>query len=434
MSKIFSISEGLKNNLPSTKKPGRVLLTTDEQGLYYDKDSRTRIDILANPKNTKLSNEDLDTITIPGLYYGGAGNTVTNKPESSDAFGLIIYKASNNILIQEFTCGNGGSLQDKKFYRRFSGSSWGEWGYYYSSLYPQTTITGNAGSATKLATSRNINGINFNGTSSVTNFCICDTAADVNPKIITLSNFSISKLGATISIKFTNGNTASPSPLILKINGINAQVTNYGQFSYLWQSNSVVTFVVTGINASGTPNLDIININNPASFNTSSRNSIPLCKTGNWTPSLVGMTNSIRNASGHYFRVGSYVHCRFSFAPPTKDISDKDSLTLCYISGLPFAIDTSKHKVSEMVGSSFYDDPNVSVGDQNSQILNSVNITGVCVRNETSLYFVGMDKLTKNDCIIYSTMSTASQLYNAFNHSTSDSLISGEFSYFTSDD
>lgn len=48
-----------------------------------------------------LSNEDLDTIVIPGFYNAGGGNTCTNKPSGVEHFGMeVIHCASGTYYVQ----------------------------------------------------------------------------------------------------------------------------------------------------------------------------------------------------------------------------------------------------------------------------------------------------------------------------------------------
>ena len=47
-------------------------------------------------------------------------------------------------------------------------ANWSGWAQFYTTANPQTTITGNAGTATKLQTARTINGTNFDGTGNIT--------------------------------------------------------------------------------------------------------------------------------------------------------------------------------------------------------------------------------------------------------------------------
>ena len=55
----------------------------------------------------------------------------------------------------------------------------------------QTTITGNAGSATKLQTTRAIDGVNFNGTADIAHYAVCYTTGSTAAKTVSLSNFKL---------------------------------------------------------------------------------------------------------------------------------------------------------------------------------------------------------------------------------------------------
>lgn len=72
----------------------------------------------------------------------------------------------------------------------------------------QTTVSGNAGSATKLTTARTIDGVSFDGTAAISHFGQCSTAAATAAKTVSCSNFSLVS-GAEITVKFTVTNTAA---------------------------------------------------------------------------------------------------------------------------------------------------------------------------------------------------------------------------------
>ena len=87
-------------------------------------DGSENITITANPTPNQLSGIDLNTITTPGFYYGGGGNSCTNKPSGADAFGMIVYKTASGYVTQEFTNGNNNPLT--KYIRQNTGS-WSAW-------------------------------------------------------------------------------------------------------------------------------------------------------------------------------------------------------------------------------------------------------------------------------------------------------------------
>lgn len=69
-----------------------------------------------------LTNEDLNNVTLPGLYNAEGTNSVTNKPSGIDHFGLlVIHRASGSYYIQII-------YNDSKSYRRFCvNGTWGDW-------------------------------------------------------------------------------------------------------------------------------------------------------------------------------------------------------------------------------------------------------------------------------------------------------------------
>ena len=110
----------------------------------------------------------------------------------------------------------------------------------------QTTVSGNAGSATKLQTKRNIDGVQFDGSASITHFGSCSTAAATAAKVVSCTGFVL-ETGARITVKFTVTNTAA-SPT-LNVNGTGAKAIKYRgstiNTGYL-AANRVYTFIYDG--------------------------------------------------------------------------------------------------------------------------------------------------------------------------------------------
>ena len=74
--------------------------------------------------------------------------------------------------------------------------------------------------AEELYSPRAINGINFNATSDITNYCRCITASDTAAKTATLSTFKL-QTGSTLYISFDSTNTANS--VTLNVNGTGAK-------------------------------------------------------------------------------------------------------------------------------------------------------------------------------------------------------------------
>ena len=88
----------------------------------------------------------------------------------------------------------------------------------------QTSVTGNAGTATKLATARTIDGVSFNGSAAITHYGTCSTAAATAAKVVACTGFTL-VTGATIRVKFTVANSAA-SPT-LNVNSTGAKAIYY---------------------------------------------------------------------------------------------------------------------------------------------------------------------------------------------------------------
>ena len=82
----------------------------------------------------------------------------------------------------------------------------------------QTSVSGNAGSATKLATARTIDGVSFNGSANITHYGTCSTAAATAAKTVAITGFTLAT-GARVLVKFTVTNTASSPTLNVNSTG-----------------------------------------------------------------------------------------------------------------------------------------------------------------------------------------------------------------------
>ena len=54
-----------------------------------------------------------------------------------------------------------------------------------------TSVSGNAGTATKLATARTIDGVDFNGSAAITHYGSCSTAAATAAKTVAITGFKL---------------------------------------------------------------------------------------------------------------------------------------------------------------------------------------------------------------------------------------------------
>lgn len=74
------------------------------------------------PVETTLTNENLNNVTTAGFYSAGGGNTVVNKPNGVEHFGMIVvHRASGSYYVQIL-------FNDSASWRRFCvNGTWGSW-------------------------------------------------------------------------------------------------------------------------------------------------------------------------------------------------------------------------------------------------------------------------------------------------------------------
>ena len=85
----------------------------------------------------------------------------------------------------------------------------------------QTSVSGNAGSATKLATARTIDGVDFNGTAAISHYGSCSTAAGTAEKAVAVTSYKL-VTGSWVAVKFTVTNTAANPTLNVNSTGAKA--------------------------------------------------------------------------------------------------------------------------------------------------------------------------------------------------------------------
>lgn len=110
----------------------------------------------------------------------------------------------------------------------------------------QSELTGNASTATKLAATKTVDGVKFDGSSNVVRYCVCSTAAATAAKAVTVTNFTL-VTGAVVYVKFKVTNTAANPTL--NVSGTGAKAIYYQgsniTASYL-TANKVFAFVYNG--------------------------------------------------------------------------------------------------------------------------------------------------------------------------------------------
>ncbi|MBR1988825.1 MAG: hypothetical protein IKA36_07305 [Clostridia bacterium] len=115
----------------------------------------------------------------------------------------------------------------------------------------QTSVSGNAGTATKLKTAVKIDGFSFDGSASINHYATCSTAAATVAKVATINTGTFTlATGATVYVKFTNANTATSATLNVNSTGAKPIFHNGAAISassYI-KAGGVYQFVYDGTN------------------------------------------------------------------------------------------------------------------------------------------------------------------------------------------
>ena len=118
-----------------------------------------------------LTNEDLNNVTLPGLYNAGGSNSVTNKPSGIDYFGLlVIRRASGGYYVQII-------YNDAKSYRRFCVN--GTWGNWTEDKLTDTTYTSLKNPHALTLKINSASGTTYDGSSPIT-YDVTKTALGLN--------------------------------------------------------------------------------------------------------------------------------------------------------------------------------------------------------------------------------------------------------------
>ena len=251
---------GVKGNAESAYRTGNISLSPADIGAAA----------------YAVSTSDFNNMTTPGLYT--MRSTSTNAPTSGSYHSLIVLKSDTGTCVQQIAIKEGTT---DVYVRYGSSSSWGTWvklstendsgsSISASTITPkvagtaaigtdsgfargdhihpaQTTVSGNAGSATKLAAARNINGMNFDGSVDSFNYGTCPTAASTVAKTVSCTGFTLAT-GSEITVKFTYANTAANPTLNVNSTGAKAIYYNGSAItSELLVAKGTYTFRYNGI-------------------------------------------------------------------------------------------------------------------------------------------------------------------------------------------
>lgn len=180
--------------------------------------------------------------------------------------------------------------------------------------------------ATMLKTTRNIDGIDFNGSANVVHYTTCSTAAGTAEKAVECSGFKLDT-GAFVIVKFTVTNTAAVANLKLNVNSTGAKPIKYRGANLsgagILAANRFYIFVYDGTNYELVGDLDT----NSTYSNASLGQGYGTCGTAAATAAkAVTLAN-------YALTVGGVVAVKFTYAVPasaTLNVNSKGAKPIFY--------------------------------------------------------------------------------------------------------
>lgn len=138
------------------------------------------------------------------------------------------------------------------------------------------TLSGNATTATTLATTRTIDGINFNGSTNIVHYGTCSTAAATAAKTVSVSGFVL-EVGAMATVKFSYTNSATRPTLNVNSTGAKPIYYNGAAITAAYLvANRVYTFVYDGTNYLVVGDIDTNSDSQSIKYHTTAANNYPI--------------------------------------------------------------------------------------------------------------------------------------------------------------
>ena len=191
---------GIGTKTPAPSAALEVSSTTNNKGILIPRLTGTQKDAIVSPAEGLLVYQ---TTAPTGFYYytGGAWKLMAIQ---TDLASKVDKVDDMNLSTNDYT------TTEKTKLSAITGSNTGD----------QTTITGNAGTATKLATARNINGVAFDGSSDIT------IAAAASAEQLTGTTLKSTVTGSSLTSVGTLANLTVTNPIAGSVTGNAGTATN----------------------------------------------------------------------------------------------------------------------------------------------------------------------------------------------------------------
>jgi hypothetical protein len=190
---------GIGTKTPAPSAALEVTSSTNNKGILIPRITATQKDAIASPAQGLLVYQT----TAPIGFYYYTGTSWKLMAIQTDLAGKVDKVDGKDLSSNDY------SIAEKTKLAAITGTNTGD----------QTTITGNAGTATKLATARNINGVAFDGSTDIT------IAAAASAEQLTGTTLKSTVTGSSLTSVGTLGNLTVTNPIAGSVTGNAATAT-----------------------------------------------------------------------------------------------------------------------------------------------------------------------------------------------------------------
>ncbi len=289
---------GIGTNTPAASAALEVSSTTNNKGILIPRLTGTQKDAIVSPAEGLLVYQTTAPI---GFYYytGGAWKLMAIQ---TDVASKVDKVAGKELSSNDYT------TAEKTKLAAITGTNTGD----------QTTITGNAGTATKLAATKNINGVAFDGSSDITIAADAGTLSGTALKS-TVTGSSLTSVGTLGNLTVTNpiagsvtGNAGTATKLAVSknINGVafdgSADITITAAAAAETLTGTTLKSTVTGSSLTSVGTLGNLTVTNPiAGSVTGNAATATTATTVTTNANLTGPITSVGNATAIASQTGT---------------------------------------------------------------------------------------------------------------------------------
>ena len=272
---------GIGTKTPAASAALEVSSTTNNKGILIPRLTGTQKDAIVSPAEGLL----IYQTTAPTGFYYYSGSAWKLMAIQTDITSKVDKVDGKDLSTNDYT------TAEKTKLSAVTGTNTGD----------QTTITGNAGTATKLATARNINGVAFDGSADITMPAAAGTLTGTTLKS-TVTGSSLTSVGTLVNLTVTNpiaGSVTGNAATATNLTGLTSSVAtlnnlsgvNTGDQTSITGNAATATKLAASKNINGVAFDGSADINAPAAAETLTGTTLKSTVTGSSLTSVGTLAN-----------------------------------------------------------------------------------------------------------------------------------------------